>query len=281
MDKDKVIEKIQIPPKRFEYKEDQIDAQKFTAVLRKGALLQDLAGKNFYSASANFVIRVREVESGSLYTFILDKNNQAKLVCLSTDIERINHIVDITPKHIPFSKENFEYRKIDVNKVLNLNTMLTRGSHFFNFFEDEQTQSSTGLTIEASFKKQELIPFALTLSLNQLSGDSLSWSYANLGMKLFKTFELESGNKFILSAEAQRTLFGQANLSDYSITLVENKFNLGATYQNGKWLFGLDLSKERLFVPADVDLVQSKLQNTNLYQTSYTLKIGYSFDIQL
>ncbi|EQC44723.1 hypothetical protein [Bacteriovorax sp. Seq25_V] len=281
MDKTNEVAQIQIPPKRFEYNDDVPDAQKFTAVIRKGALLQDLDGENYYQANANFVIRVREVESGSFYSFVIDKNNKARLVCLSTDIQRIDNIVNLTPKKINFSKENFEYRKIDVNKILVLNTMLTSGTHFFNFYEDASAHSSMGLNIEASFKNQELIPFALTMSFNRISGEILSWDYANLGMKLFKTINFESGNKLIFSAEAQRSLYGQANLGENSISLIENKFSLGATYQFGNWLLGLEASKERLFIPADINLVDNNLENTNQYQTSYLLKLGYSFDIQL
>lgn len=274
-------DEITIKPKRFTYTENNFATQKFTAVLKANSPIQNLDGTRYYTTSEARVLKVEEVSPGSPFTFVFNKKGEAVFICYSRDLERLNEKVALTPPKIKFEKVEDNFKSIDNDQKLLLNLLISTGNHQYDIFEESESLSSLGFTTEVGLESSRSIPMMIVTSFNQVSGSNFKWTFANLGLKLSHFWKWNQRTNIGLFLQAERSLYGKANLAESSISLHENRFSIGSSVHWNDKIFSLEVAKERLIFPNDILLNSNNIRNTNVYHTSFIFKAGKQFEINL
>lgn len=275
------IEDIKIKPLRFEYNEIDHGQKLFYATLKKKSIIQNLDGTMRYMLLVDSNMRFKEIKSDDLFTYIVNKNGKPIFVCLTRDLIKIDHLISMRPKDIPFKKADIQYNKINLDQTLLLNSLLSFGQHTFAFDQSASSQQSVSINLEAGFKEQKLLPFMLTANLTKLSSSVIEWNYLTFGLKLFKNFSVLDNKKIQVYIEAQRDLLGFATLQETSVSIDLNRYILGATLNSATWLYGLEIFNERAYFPGEVNLADYGIKDNDTFKTGFALKIGKEFEINL
>lgn len=281
LEKQEQVKDITLKPLRFELNEIDHGQQLFYATLKKDSIIQNLDGTIKYQLLVDSNMRFKEIKSDDLFTYIVNKSGAPIFVCLTKDLVKIERLIALRPKEIPFKKENIQYNKINLDQVLLLNGLVSFGQHSFIFDQSASGQQSVSLNLEAGFKKQTLLPFMLTTSLTKLSNTFIEWNYLTFGLKIFRNINLSDTKNLQVYVEAQRDLWGSTTLQDTSVSIDLNRYILGATLHAGPWLFGLEVFNERAYFPGEVKLSRYGIQNNDSFKTGMALKIGREFEINL
>ena len=276
-----VLKDYKIPPKRFKYTKNSFATQKFTTVLKKNSLIQTLDGKKNYKTASARVLKAEEVSIGSPFSFLFNKEGKAVFICYSRDLKKLDNKVSLTPKKVSFVRDIVNYKSVDNDQQLLLNLLVSRGNHTYDIFPEKETLSSMGITSEFGLKNNMLIPMMGVISLNQVTGQSLKWSFANLGLKVSHFWRYNEKTEIGFFAQAEKTIYGQAVVFDQSISLQENRFSIGPIIKWKDNLISLELAQVRLIFPNNALLNTNGITNTDKYHRSFIFKIGKQFEINL
>lgn len=270
------------PPKlRFEYKQRNFAPYKYTAVLKKGSSFQTLNGEQSYESKYATVVKVEEVSPGSPFTYLMGKDGKPAFVCRTKDLEVLDEVVSLTPKKVNFIKDNYQYKYIDNDKNLLLNLLVSQGNHSYEIFEENEVASSFGLTAELGMESSLQYPMMVIGNISQMKSTNFNWVYANIGIKVSRLWDYSELTKIGGLVQAERTLYGQADLKGNSIKLKANRFSLGPLVQYKDNLFSLEYAVERLMFPASIQLNSNGIQNTENFHSSIIFKVGKQFEIEL
>jgi len=272
---------IKARPKRFTYTNNNFSTQKFTAVLKKNAELQNLDGTKFYKTRESRILKVEEVSPGSPFSFIFNKSGEAVFICYSKDLERLNEKISLTPPRIEFKKTDDRFKSIDNDIELLLNLLVSTGAHQYDIFPEAESLSSLGFTSEVGLNSKVSFPMMFITSFNQVSGTNMSWTFANVGLKFSYNWKHSDETNLGFFLQAERTLYGSATINEETLSLHENKFSIGSSMLWKDNIFSVEIAKERLIFPSTTLLDTNNIINTDVYHTSFILKVGKQFEIDL
>lgn len=275
------VEQITYKPIRFKIDDYDYGQKMFYGVLLENSIIQSLDGSKKYSLNTDTNMRFKEIKNDDRFTYIVNKEGIPQFVCRTNDLKKIDYIVNMRPKHIPFKKENIEYNKINLDQTLLLNMMLSYGQHNFVFDELATPQQSVSLNLETGFKNQSLLPFMITTSVTKLSNAIIEWNFVTFGLRLYYKSKLSASKNFMIYLEAQRAIWDSAILQKNNVSIDLNRYILGANYNTHGWILGAELFNERSYFPGNVNLSSYGIESNDTFHTGFALRIGKEFEINL
>jgi len=267
---------------RFKHVKRKYGPVKFTAVLKKGASFQSLDGSKVFVNEKAIILKAEEVTAGGNFCFLLDKEGRAVYVSYSKDLQKLDRMVTFSSEKITTLRNKYKFSLIDQDTEILLNVLASAGTHSFNLYENAPDLTSTGVTLEGGLHKESSFPFFVIANYEQIINEDISWTKLNIGMKALMPWKISKTISLALFISGERSIYGGATLTDGdTFSLKETKYSLGTQAQWKSYILSLELARERIIFPQDLDLKDKGISNTDTYHSSLIFKIGKQFGIKI
>lgn len=265
LESQKVKKAVKAKP-RFKYFANNFKARTYRSVILADSMVESLDGTKFYKITKNTIIKTREVSPGSLYFFIIPKDENVKYV---TQGKNLNHLETILTFHDetykPFNRKKFdaiEYDKKLIQSMLQLKAGL--GTSTPAFFLDNTTLNSSNFIAELGVETFQNIPVFLNLEyMSQNSGQDVQFSTISIGLRSEYRYKLNSDSFIAAGISAQRSLYSSADILGSSVGHSLDSFGININYNYKSYILSLDYKKQNYSFDSGVFFPNTTLQSSN------------------
>ncbi len=289
-DMDQLVDKISVYQRRdkkrnrdesyrYNYDVDKIEARKYTAVIRKGAIIISFADKKKYRVPTQTMVKVAERASGGAFSFIFDKLGEPAYLCESKDLENITEITQITPNKIKlFKKERIKFNYVDEKSSFMSHFFIGVASHELKPFV-QSGGNSFSFSSEIKFNKSFKFPMYLNTNLVTLRSDSLSWDSFGVGFTLGYLMSETKTTSLELRGSAKATIFGFAEFEGQRDSLRNMSLQSSLAYKKNKYIIEGFAGLEKFIFSKDSDLSAIEQSELNSYGLYLGVNFGREFDL--
>ncbi len=264
---------------RFNYEQDIIEAKKYTAVIKKGAIVMALKDQKKYRIPTPIIVKAQEERSGSHFSIIFNKAGEPIYVCESRDLTDVTKITEVTPNKVQtFKKERIKFNYLDEKRGFSGNILFELSSHDLKPFI-ESGGSAYSVSGEFKFNQETKYPMYLTTTITSLRSNSLNWDSISAGFSIGYRFNEAKTSSWQTRISAQTAFFGVAQFDDQSDSLRGLRYDLSLLYEYQKFLFEAGLGFEKFIFSKDSSLENLNNDKANSFSHVLSFKIGRSFDL--
>lgn len=261
------------------------------AVLRENSSLHHLNNKNIIKNSKKMYVNAREVYYGGKWSYLYDKDKEAKYKTLTKNLAFIEEVIKIRSTiagNKIYPKKN-RYNTVDKSIPLEMHLIYKSESTDFkslNTLTTSELETARSNTVSIKTYFNSLLPIDLGLVFDYQSGiaendfDSITWTSASLGPTIKYDFYRYGDFIFNTQFAVKKSLFLNANSETSTANFSSLAWQIGieAAYKTkfGSFSLGLENSYIKTSVKGELQ-DQASFSNTKESMNQSAITVGYQY----